>query len=551
MVIGRYKTAPFSFFTGITQPVKLQGKPNKILLNFVTGVHYLPTNWKLPYIPGTEIQTLFTSSDGGNIWKEIGPVINSPPTGWNITGFRDPFLFPSPALNAVRNVKKPYYYATFGSGLKGPNIPAKLHGTARPGFLGPRIPLYAAPASNLTDWSFLGALWEPTANFNLGAPDVTGSYEYNFKTSGLFNIPIGAKTNDGVWFTVMGSESGNTLRYTREQWALWNRGAVSNGINGGVQFKPISGGTVDWGLAYAHSTWADIRKGNNRRVMWGWANEDPELNIRYYVFKIFGYAGSMTLPTELFVKKTQGVRKNHYVDGNEWIAGKGGAYTVQTLGIRPLTKVVETIKKGATQQALNVGLISTKGGPQKVSSDVSDSFILTAIISSIKSTGGIIIAQSPDNSEYTNIVFDTQAKTIGIRRNHSSSVKGIFQTTTHEGHFAPYITATDGKTEKITFTIVYNKSLLKVFVNDRFALTSRVYPMRKNNTGLSFFAGEPNPTMKHGTSKTVNPSAIEWKDVKIWKGLDKAWPKRPEDSSSKLRWDTAEQTGNYTWWAGW
>lgn len=237
------------------------------------------------------------------------------------------------------------------------------------------MPLYAAPASNLTDWSFLGALWEPTANSSLGAPDVTGSYGYNFEASGLFNIPIGAKTNDGAWFTVMGSEGGNTLRHTREQWALWNRGAVSSGTNGGVQFKPTSGGAVDWGLAYAHSTWADTRKGNNRRVMWGWANEDPELDMRYHVLKAFGYAGSMTLPTELFVKETQGVRKNHYVDGNEWIAGKGGAYTAQTLGIRPLTEVVETIKKGATQQALNVGLVSTKGGPQKVSSDVGDSFI--------------------------------------------------------------------------------------------------------------------------------------------------------------------------------
>jgi len=69
-------------------------------------------------------------------------------------------------MDAILNQDEPHYYAVFGSGIKE---------------VGPRIPFYSAPASNLTDWTFLGALWEPSNNESLGSALETGSYAYNFE----------------------------------------------------------------------------------------------------------------------------------------------------------------------------------------------------------------------------------------------------------------------------------------------------------------------------------------------------------------------------------
>ena len=69
-------------------------------------------------------------------------------------------------MDALLGQSAPHYYAVFGSGIKG---------------VGPRIPLYSAPASDLTKWTFLGALWEPAYNTSLGTVLETGSYGFNFE----------------------------------------------------------------------------------------------------------------------------------------------------------------------------------------------------------------------------------------------------------------------------------------------------------------------------------------------------------------------------------
>jgi beta-fructofuranosidase len=106
-------------FSGTAQPVNLQGESDGTLLVFYTSVSRLPTNWALPYLPGTETQSLAYSTDGGLTYKEYegNPVIKTtteqPPMNWNITGFRDPFLEPSPELDAVLGVSEPHYYGMF------------------------------------------------------------------------------------------------------------------------------------------------------------------------------------------------------------------------------------------------------------------------------------------------------------------------------------------------------------------------------------------------------------------------------------------------------
>jgi len=81
-------------FSGSAQPVNLQGQQDGTLIAFYTSVQYLPTNWALPYIKGTESQSIVISNDGGETWEQYAgnPIMTEPPSGWNITGWRDPFV---------------------------------------------------------------------------------------------------------------------------------------------------------------------------------------------------------------------------------------------------------------------------------------------------------------------------------------------------------------------------------------------------------------------------------------------------------------------------
>lgn len=162
-------------FSGTAQPVNLTGGVDGTLLAFYTSVSRLPTSWTLPYLNGTESQSLALSHDGGKTWQQYegNPVIRSPPAGWNITGWRDPFYLAWPEMDELLGQKEPHYYAIFGSGIKG---------------VGPRMPFYSAPASDLTSWTFLGALWEPAANTSLGPVLHTGTYAFNFEVSGFFSL---------------------------------------------------------------------------------------------------------------------------------------------------------------------------------------------------------------------------------------------------------------------------------------------------------------------------------------------------------------------------
>lgn len=183
-----------SVFTGTIQPVNITGGNDGTLLAVYTSIRALPTNWRLPYIPGTESQSLATSTDGGSSWQkyEGNPVLEGTPKGWNITGLRDPFYQKWPEMDAALDRKDPAWYMVLGSGIKG---------------VGPRIPLYAADAHDLTRWTFLGALWEPSANETFGDVLITGSYGYCVAMPTLQNKRAGGEADRECM------QPGTTLRY--------------------------------------------------------------------------------------------------------------------------------------------------------------------------------------------------------------------------------------------------------------------------------------------------------------------------------------------------
>jgi beta-fructofuranosidase len=151
---------------------------------------------------------------------------------------------------------------------------------------------------------------------------------------------------------------------------------------------------------------------------------------------------------------------------------------------------------------------------------------------------GVTIAASPNREEYTNIFFNPSNNSIAVDRSHSSLIT-MFTNSTHEGYFKPYtFREKNGKntTESIQMSIFVDGSLVEVYVNERFALTTRIYPSREDSTGVALYSA---PGAK-----------VEYSKIEIWDGLLNVWPHRPENSSSLLVFDTAAETDNYTWWTG-
>ena len=505
--------------------MNLQGEVDGTLLLMYTSVAHLPTSWNILYQPYTETQSIATSTDGGKTFQNYAgnPVINTttelPPMYWNITGFRDPFLEAWPALDALLGTDEPHYYAVFGSGIKG---------------VGPRMPLWTAPASDLTSWEFLGALWEPADNTTLGPVLSTGTYGFNFEVSGFFSLPD--STGELHYFVNMGTEGGNVSFHESAHWALWNEGLVSRRENGSVQFTPIAGGAADWGLSYALTSFNDTK--NNRRVQWAWAPEDIVGDGGVFSALQQGYQGSLTLPRELFVHEVSGVTNANgtLASSRESVLAQNqnGTFTAQTLGIRPLADVVAGITANATHKSYGG---STYPASKIIQQQGDAHMELQASISSATGGVGLIIAASPDMTEYTTISYQPSNNTVLVDRLHSSNIVG-FNNATVTGFFEPYTVMSDGKAtqENIVMDIFVDGSLVEIYINDRFALATRIYPSMQCSTGFGVY-------VEDGTSAT-------FEGIDAWMGTLNVWPERPLNSSSPLLWDSAAQTDNYTWWTG-
>ncbi|KAL1583286.1 hypothetical protein WHR41_07866 [Cladosporium halotolerans] len=511
-------------FSGTGQPVNLQGEQDGTLLLFYTSVAYLPTNWRIPYTPYTETQSFAYSTDGGDTWQqyENNPVINATtetaPMYWNVTGHRDPFFEPWPAMDNLLGASEPHYYMVMGSGIKG---------------VGPRMPLWSAPARDLTDWTFLGSLWEPEANSSFGPVLATGSNAFNFEVSGFYSLPD--SKGNLHYYTTYGTEGGNVSFHQSPQWALWAEGTITPRENGSAQFNQIAGGVADWGNGYAITQFNDTK--NDRRIQWVWTREDLVGDEGLFSATQQGFQGALAIPREIFVHETHGVlNPNGSLNtGDSFLSQRAdGTYDVSTQGRRPASDVMEGLREGAGHacHATNETFTSS----EMFADTSAASYELLATFSGASSGPvGLVIAASPDGSEKTHVFYNPANSTVLVDRSASSMIKE-FGNATVTGYFHPYTMAATGAVEDIVMHVIVDGSLVEVFVNERFALSTRVYPSQTCSTGYGVFVGE------EGEARV--------KSFEAWVGLKNVWPERPEDSSSELVWDSVEETNNYTWWSG-
>lgn len=198
-----------------------------------------------------EVQCLATSSDGLRTWKKLPePVIATPPTDMQVTGFRDPCLW--------REGNS--WLLIVGSGTHE---------------RGGAILLYRS--SDLRHWTYLHPLVEGAGNGQKSINPVD--------TGEMWECPdffsLGGK--HVLMISTMGKVRYKVGTY-RDQ-----------------RFFPEKEGVVDWGAYYAAKTMLD-RDGN--RILWGWIPETrPEAEHR-----AAGWAGAMALPRVLSLTANNEVR---------------------------------------------------------------------------------------------------------------------------------------------------------------------------------------------------------------------------------------------------
>ena len=472
-------------------------------------------------VNGTETQALAVSYDGKTFSKfenaSINPVISSPPPNLSTTGFRDPFYEAWPEMDSILGADEPHFYVAIGSGITN---------------VGPRVQFYTAPASNLTQWTYLGPLLS-VALESSWSETYSGAYGGNFECPGTFALTeLTENGGDGVtphFFVMMGSSQSTPL-HPLSSWPLWSEIDVVRSSNGSAEGTILSSGVVDWGRSYAWDSFYDAP--NDRRIAFGWIQEGLS-SLRSQ-----GWNGATTLPRELYVQVYSNLANTNNIlsQNGSWTAVQNadGRWNMTTLAMRPAPDVVDALRQNATTAVLNDVVVSASSDvPQCSSLNVtSDSLVIHAEIgipSGTTANVSFILRHSPSGEEQTTITYDPVKELLTINLTSSSQLDKSFVDT--ESHIAPLFlldtyNSTDGSSsdtvrEPLTLDIFLDNSVIEVFGNSRVGIVGRTYPARNDSLGVGYVVGP-------------GSGEVTFQQIQVWEGLENAWPERPANSSMQF-----------------
>ncbi|KAL7685731.1 putative glycoside hydrolase, family 32, glycosyl hydrolase family 32 [Plasmopara halstedii] len=477
---------------------------------FYTGVTALPINWRLKYLFGEHVMYA-TTEDGGKTWeKGSEPLIELPPEGLEVTGWRDPMPFHSQSLDSHFN-----YNASEGS-----NYLLLAGGVVN---VGPRVFLYHA--QDYVNWEYKGFLLAPEKDTKFSL--YSESWGFNFETT-IYRemIDEDGQVHNVMFFGVEGEP---------DRYSMWATGLFSSynvdqesEVDLGL-FTPLMVGVSDHSNWYANSIYTD-KDGKN--VLIGWITEDNNFTTG----QPQGWDGMLSLPREVSIIILRDIYDvdEHLVGKGDWIVSdsndvvcsdgsKKTSKTIKTLGIKPLSNLQLLRNKNSYEHVAKVHVNASS----KVLKSSDTSFELIAEVTEFQrgSKVGFEVRRSSYGDEVTTIMYDDSLKKVIIDRSNSSSadcpVFTDYEATPHSsavwGHFYLYDLFTSAEQsevcestrETLKFHVFVDVSIIEVFVNDRFSLSARVYPCATQ-------------TESDGIALTAS-SVATFKNVQVWTEPKHAW----------------------------
>jgi beta-fructofuranosidase len=233
------------------------------------------------------------------------------------------------------------------------------------------------------------------------------------------------------------------------------------------KFIPKKRGILDAGGAYyAPLAFTDEK---DRAIIFGWSWERRSVNTQF----ASGWAGVQALPRQLT------------------LAANGD------LRIEPIEEV-ESIRK----EFIEMGRVSVAANQEVVLPISGNCLEISLSIEAPCNKFGIKVLCSPDQSEFTEIGFDPINASIYIDTTKSSQ-----STETFKERFESLIDLLDEET--LMVRIFIDRSILEVFINNRWCMTSRIYPVKKDSQQIVLFS-----TMEG----TLFEDVVGWTIERIWPG---------------------------------
>lgn len=498
---------PLAFFDGSVLPVGVDGYPTVMY----SGVKSLPITWSMEYTYESETQSLAVSRDGGLTFDklDIPPVITQPNSTTQPTAFRDPYVFKSYQLDALLNNNDTWYVAISG-GVKGENLSA-------PGWTadaGPSQFLYQqTTADDFENWDFLGLWFHEAANTSTSDNKWAINWGFNMEVNNMQNLDAqGINNADGEMFHTFGSEWATQWDGIVRDTASW--GGVfhrdMNWASGSIAldnttdlpvFTPSMASRLDWGMsgyaAHGQILTADSQASRasgvdfDRWIVYVWMTGDFFGGGPGTPPRAQNWTGALGSPRELTVGYIENV-----VD-NDLARELPGAWVVDSVdnstGLLTLKTLKQTIAReplAAMQDSSNTTLITQPGqavvnnaGQMVVPFAVSPSsryFVMQANVTfadrDADLRAGFEILAS--DKESTTFWYQASDDTFTIDRSNSSAGAILnrknFDTRTETGLLRLFDIEQDGEQviETLQLTVVVDNSIVEVYANDRFAMST-------------------------------------------------------------------------------
>lgn len=461
-------------FSGSIASRLIQDK--RVLFLFYTSVSGLPIHWSKDYIEGCESQSVAFSMDFGNSWHryENNPLLRVPPKQAATTGWRDPFVSSWKSLSILLGVDSSTDYMMIASGERG------------------RSQLHLYQSNDLLDWKPVSTILDVEAGSRI-SPGAYLRFGMNFECASFFSV----NQRD---YIVVGVEEDVTSKRHSQRYTLWLCGTLT--IESGCpKFDITSHGLLDHGVLYAPHIFRDSE---DRLLQLGWADETAQP----YMVRKQGWAGCLTQPRELYEISrpvSDAIKAQHIWNMDE----QSGNMT--TLGIRPAPQL-----RGLRDVKYSTSLSSFRQFR-------GTNFDVEATFKHILGTEKFVfnVREAPDSVEVTKVIFNLNDDQIIVDRT-KSSLQNLGANYPDSGQFR----LISGEDLKVRISM--DNSILEVYANDRFAVTSRVYPSLESSTGASYDFG------------AFSEEDIEFK---LWEGLKNAWPGRDVNENGLESFSVAETKG--------